>query len=106
MYDGTLKDDKPHGSGICMHQGEPEECKYYKGKRVDTLYKQRIEFAKQNALMVEQQAQIDKKLAEFSNTRQLAKQSKNGQTMGDHLTNQLKRKASDKAADYLFDQLF
>ncbi len=101
MYEGTFQDDKPHGSGVCIHKGEPEECKFYKGKRIDTLFKQRIEFSKQNALLAEQQLKIDEKLDNLAKTRSVG-----NQTMSSGITDALQKKATEKATDYLFDQLF
>lgn len=114
MYDGPLKNDRPHGKGICMHEGEPEDCNYYKGKRTDVLYKQRIEFAKQRELLAstekrindslkETESNIDKKLANIQTGSGNVSQ---GATATDMVTEALKKKAADKAADFLFDQLF
>lgn len=114
MYDGPLKNDRPHGKGICMHEGEPEDCNYYKGKRTDVLYKQRIEFAKQRELLAstekrindslkETESNIDKKLANIQTGSGNVSQ---GTSATDMVTEALKKKAADKAADFLFDQLF
>ena len=114
MYDGPLKDERPHGTGTCIHEGEPEECKYYKGKRTDVLYKQRIEFAKQRELLAstekrindslkETESNIDKKLANIQTGSGNVSQ---GNSATDMVTEALKKKAADKAADFLFDQLF
>lgn len=51
VFEGAFKNGKPNGEGICFYQGEPEECKYYKGKRIDSLHKQRQEFERQRKLM-------------------------------------------------------
>ncbi|MEH6347446.1 MAG: hypothetical protein V7785_20285 [Bermanella sp.] len=116
-YDGTLKGGKPHGEGVCMHKGEPEACKYYKGKRIDVLYKQRIEFAiqsekfeQQQQLLSKQQQDILASQKELSNERRNSTYANNGAgstNTGDNvLVKAIKRKAADKAADMLFDQLF
>ncbi|GLQ32567.1 ankyrin repeat domain-containing protein [Litoribrevibacter albus] len=57
IYEGGFKDDQPHGSGVCFYQGSPEECRYYKGERIDTLHKQREEFKKQQEILSEQTSQ-------------------------------------------------
>ncbi len=101
MYDGALKDGRPHGSGVCMNMGEPEECKYYKGKRIDVLFKQRIEFAKQTELLTQQQQMIEAKLASMSQHRQ-----PQSPTAGDMVVSAIQRKATEKAVSLLFDQLF
>ena len=103
MYDGPLKNGKPHGSGICMHKGEPEDCNYYHGKRTDALYKQRIEFVEQRKIMLAQQKSLDEKLARLGNG---SGGSANGKSATDMLTDAAKKKAADEAVDYLFDKLF
>ena len=116
MYDGPVKDGRPDGAGICFHEGEPEECKFYRGKRVDAVYKQRIALAKQREFMEEQQAkqqvQIDSlrndvKNAQFAIQQQAVPTSAAGlQGTGDILLGAAKRKAADKVMDALFDKLF
>jgi len=101
MYDGNLKDGRPHGSGVCMNKGEPEECKYYKGKRIDVLFKQRIEFAKQTEILNKQQKLIEAKLSSMS--AHPPSQSPTGEDM---LMSAMKKKAAEKAMGMLFDQLF
>ncbi len=117
MYDGPVKNGRPDGAGICFHEGEPEECKFYRGKRVDAVYKQRIALAKQRQFMEEQQAkqqaQIDSLRNDVKNT-QFAIQQRSAapsaaglqQGMGDVLLDAAKRKAADKVMDAVFDKLF
>ena len=111
MYEGKLEDGKPHGSGICMHEGEPEECKYYHGKRVDSLYKIRLETEKQRLALEAQQQQIDASLKR--NEEAIAQMQAQGVSNSNYavsdpnsLENMLKREAAKKATDMLFDQLF
>ncbi|MEH6345061.1 MAG: ankyrin repeat domain-containing protein [Bermanella sp.] len=101
MYDGPLKNGKPHGSGICMHKGEPEDCNYYYGKRTDALYKQRIEFSEQRKILMAQQKSLNEKLARLGTGG-----SAKGKTATDMLTDAAKKKVTDEAVDYLFDKLF
>ena len=101
MYDGHLKEGRPHGSGVCMNNGEPEECKYYKGKRIDVLFKQRIEFAKQTELLTNQQKLIEAKLASMSTGN-----PSQPPTANDMVMTAMKKKAAEKAIGYLFDHLF
>ena len=105
LYDGAMKNGKPHGKGICYYNDEPEECKYYKGKRIDALYKQRIEFARQHeelAAMKEKMAEIQ---AQQQNQRYYSNQS--NQASGSNvIMDTLKRKATEKVVDKIFDQLF
>lgn len=117
MYDGSLKNDRPHGTGTCMHEGEPEECKF-KGKRTDVLYKQRLEFVKQRELMASSEARINKSLESSeqrmderltkmeSRSHSSGSQNKKGNSAGDYAVSALKKKATDKAVDALFDSLF
>jgi hypothetical protein len=50
VFEGKFKEGKPNGEGICFFEGAPEECKYYKGQRIDSLHKQRQEFDRQRRL--------------------------------------------------------
>jgi len=107
MYDGDLKAGKPNGKGVCFHEGEPEECKYYSGKRIDSLYKQRIEMAKQQKIMDQKLAQMqqaqDKQLKQMQlKMSQQPARGSNAKTMGDVIMD----KAMDKAMDKVFDSLF
>lgn len=51
LYEGKFREGVAHGSGICFYQGSPEECRYYKGERIDTLHKQREEFNRQQEML-------------------------------------------------------
>ena len=116
MYHGEIKDAKPHGKGVCFQEGEPEECKFYMGKRIDTLYKQRIAMAKQQKAMNEKLAQMqqaqDKRLTQMEGkisaaaAAPRARTVSTGNDMGDVLMNAAKRKATDKVMDAVFDRLF
>jgi len=114
MFDGSLKDGRPNGKGICFHEGEPEECKYYKGKRVDVIYKQRMANIKQQRAMDAKMAEMkrmqdeqNKKINRIQyrvDSNQSATQSGGGigQQIGDYAL----RKAGEKVMDSLFDRLF
>lgn len=121
MYDGPIKDQRPHGTGTCIYNGEPEECKYYKGKRTDVLYKQRIEFIKQRELMASSEKRIQERLEssekrmnenlsqirkEASASRAQGNQGGQGNSVGSYASEALKKKAAEKTVDLLFDQLF
>ncbi len=41
IYEGSFKNTLPHGLGICFFEGTFEECKQYRGQRIDSLFKQR-----------------------------------------------------------------
>jgi hypothetical protein len=118
MYDGSLKNDRPHGTGTCMHKGKPEECKFYKGKRTDVLYKQRLEFVKPRELMSNSEARItkslesseqrmDERLTQMESHSQSGRGHRNeGNSAGDYAVSALQKKATDKVVDALFDSLF
>lgn len=96
---------------VCVYKDEPEACKYYKGKRIDVLFKQRIEFAEQRAILIKQQASIDARLSKteehIANMRSSqGSAASHGSTAGEMVMDSIKKKAADKAAGYLFDQLF
>jgi len=116
MYDGPVRNGRPDGQGICFYEGEPEECKYYRGKRVDAVFKQRIALAKQRQFMeqqqAKQQAQIDslrsdvKKAQMAAQQRQVLQPAASSNGAGDVLMDAAKRKAADKVMDAVFDKLF
>ena len=114
MYDGPLKDERPHGTGTCIHDGEPEECKFYKGKRTDVLYKQRIEFAKQREMLASTEKRINQSLKEtesnidekLANIKVQSSGAYQGSSAQDLVIDAVKKKAAEEAADFLFDKLF
>jgi len=93
IFSGGLVNDKPDGDAICFFEGEYEECRFFKGKRIDTLYKMRKENAKMQAKMT--QMQVSKQIS-----------SSQQKDVGDYAADALKREAADRAADYIFDRLF
>ncbi|RDH83813.1 MAG: hypothetical protein DIZ80_06650 [endosymbiont of Galathealinum brachiosum] len=106
MYDGKMKQGKPNGLGICFHEGEPEECKYYEGKRVDSLYKQRIEMAKQQKIMDEKLAKMQQ--AQSAQYKQMQIQMRNtpaaakSKDFGDVIIEEGQRRVVNKIFDSLF----
>jgi len=116
MFDGVISNGRPNGAGICFYKGDPEKCEFYKGKRVDVIYKQRL-------VNAEQERRMDVKLAEMkrmqeqqnarisqiqgqvrSNKSQVTNKSSGGigQQIGDYAL----KKAGEKVMDKLFDRLF
>jgi len=93
IFSGNLVDDKPNGNAICYHEGEYEECRFFKGKRIDTLYKIRKENAKNQENM-----------AKLQQTRSASSSQQKG--AGDYAAEALKREAANRAASFIFDQLF
>ncbi len=122
MYDGPIAAGKPDGMGICFHKGEPEECKYYKGKRVDVIYKQRIAMLEQQRIMDakikqmadQQKQQLDAMQENIDSVKSRSASGRSGDdeptTLGgvlvDAAADKLRDKAADKAVDLLFDALF
>jgi len=108
MYDGPLQNSRPNGSGICFHEGEPEECKYYEGKRVDTLYKQRIEMAKQQAIIDEKLRKLE--LSQQDQMRQIQAQRQYNaaptRTFTDGMTDALINESQKRISEKIFDSLF
>lgn len=114
MYDGKFKDGRPNGKGICFYKGkEPETCEYYRGKRVDAIYKQRLS-------NIEQQRKMDEKLAKMERMQQQqnarisqmqgqinnSAQQNRGTSVGQQIGNYAMQKAGEKVMDKLFDRLF
>ena len=92
IFAGNLVDDKPDGNAICYYESEHEECRFYKGKRIDTLYKLRKENAKMSA----------KKKQTLYTTPGYSKQK----GVNDYAVDALQREGANRAADFLFDSLF
>lgn len=95
IFSGNFKQDKPDGSAICLFEGEYEECRFFRGKRIDALYKIRKENAKNLAQMTELQAQ--------QNTNQTYQEQGNQSNI---MVDALKEQGAKKAAAFIFDKLF
>ena len=95
IFSGDLVDDKPNGSAICLHEGEYEECRYYKGKRIDTLYKIRRENTK---MRVEMAKNSKPQVMSYSGAKETG--------ITDYASDAMQREASDRASNFIFDQLF
>lgn len=93
IFSGSLLADKPNGEAICYYEGEYEECRFFKGKRIDTLYKIR----KENAKMKEEMTQL----------RQASPGSASQENgISDYAIDALEKEAADRAANFIFDSLF
>ena len=93
IFSGNLIDDKPSGDAICLFEKEYEECRFFRGKRIDTLYKIRKENAKNLAKIEKAQLQ-----------RQMAGAKAKGAS--DHAMDALQQEGMKRAASFIFDQLF
>lgn len=58
VWEGPIKDEAPHGKGVCVYDGEMEVCECYDGKRIDALFKQRLLMIKQEETLQQMQNQI------------------------------------------------
>ena len=63
-----------HGEGICYYKGDPERCEFYEGKRMDSLYKQRLAMQKQESILQNQKLELEKMKNEMAKN-QAAQQS-------------------------------
>ena len=99
IFSGDFKKDKPDGSAICFFEGEYEECRFFRGKRIDTLYKIRKENAKNLAKI--EQIQAEQQANQHSRSQQ---QNNNGQS--NIVVDAIKKEGAKKAASFIFDQLF
>lgn len=108
LFDGPIVNGRPDGVGICFHEGEPEECKFYKGKRVDVVYKQRIEMAKQRKEMElmkkEMKDEMNRTVEEMRKTQTFAPQGDQG--ADSVIVDTIKKKATEKVMGEVFDMLF
>jgi hypothetical protein len=74
FYDGQMDNFRPHGKGICMHEGKPESCEYYHGERIDAIYKTRIENEKLRQQISEQQEAAAQRREERRQREQLERE--------------------------------
>jgi len=102
LYDGHFKNAKPSGKGICLHNGALEECKYYNGERVDSLYKQRLAMAEMEKRQQLELEKIRGEISDLKNQRAQVTNSGMGKDIGDALLD----KAIDKGIEKIFDSLF
>jgi hypothetical protein len=80
VYDGPYQNDLPHGLGICLFEGAFEECKQYKGQRIDPLYKQRQYMRSEMGSMKQELAQLRR--AVYSSARSHASSSNSSSGSG------------------------
>ena len=95
IFEGNLVDDKPNGNAICYYEGEHEECRFYKGKRIDTLYKIR----KENAKMKEDMARMQP-------ARSVSASNTSPKGVGDYAVDAVQQEGIDRATSFIFDSLF
>lgn len=91
IFSGVFLNDKPNGNGICLFEGEYEECRFFRGKRIDTLYKIRKENAKNLTQMEKLKHGRDQNLQHLKNNVMI---------------DALEEEATKRAASFIFDKLF
>ncbi len=101
IFSGDLKNDKPDGSAICFFEGEYEECRFFRGKRIDTLYKIRKENAKNLAKMEKMQKENAVAAQRNNNSNNNSQSNKPNALVG-----AIEKEATRRAASFIFDQLF
>lgn len=77
VYDGEIRDFKPHGQGTCWYEGKPERCEHLDGERVDAIYKTRLENERLRLALEAQRRQQQREAAERAEAQrqqQLAQQ--------------------------------
>lgn len=115
MFDGVVSNGRPNGEGICFYKGDPEKCEFYKGKRVDAIFKQRIANAEQERkmdaklaemkkLQLQQNNKISQMQGQINSSRQNT--SSGGGGIGQQIGDYALKKAGEKVMDSLFDKLF
>ena len=100
IFSGDLKNDKPDGGAICLFEGEYEECRFFRGKRIDTLYKIRKENAKNLAKMEKIQKENAMAAQRHNNSNNSQSNKPNA------LVGAIEKEATRRAASFIFDQLF
>ncbi len=108
LYEGPIANGRPHGNGICYYEDEPEECHYHRGKRVDVVYKQRVQFDRQLAELAKIRARMEdfETSAAATPVSQPTPVQPAARGAGDVLMDAAKRKAADQVMGTLFDALF
>lgn len=101
-YIGSIVDNEMHGEGICYFRNKPEKCEYYKGDRIDTIYKLRF-LMRQQLLAI--QGMMNEQAALYSqqiNTQQ----PQQGTDIGSQIGGKVLQKATEKMVDSILDQFF
>lgn len=102
LFDGAFSNGTPNGNGICVYKNEPEECKFYQGKRVDSLFKHRQEIMAMEARQKKEMDKLRSEIKNSNNQRVYINTGKSGKTLNDKLIDS----AIDKGMDKVFDHLF
>jgi hypothetical protein len=99
--------ERPDGPGLCLHRGQPEECRYFAGSRIDALHKQRIEALEQQTILTGQAQEIERLRREIAALKQAPPiPSQGGQGVGDVVADKLIDRATDLAVKKLLKKLF
>jgi hypothetical protein len=104
IYDGLYVNNQPNGEGFCSYEGSMEECKYYNGERVDSLYKQRIAIIEMEKRQQKELDKIKGQISKLQSNQSQTAYSGNGNVNG--VGDALLDKAIDKGIEKLFESLF
>lgn len=102
LFDGQFENAIPNGKGICLYEDALEECKYYNGERIDSLYKQRLTLSNMEKRQQLELSKIRDEISDLKSQRSQQVHSGNSNDVGDLLLD----KAIDKGMGKLFDSLF
>lgn len=102
LYDGQFKNAKPSGNGVCLYKGALEECKYYNGERVDSLYKHRVAILEMEERQQKKFDKLSDEISSLNTARMQGGQSSKGNAIGDALVDE----AINQGMEKLFDSLF
>lgn len=107
-YIGPIVGNEMHGKGICYFKNKPETCEYYKGNRVDTIYKLRFLMRQQllaiQAMLESQQANLvnEARYRRAANYQDDVSGSSTGSDIGSKVLNKVGEKVMDKILDNFF----
>lgn len=106
-FSAEIVGERPDGPGLCLHRGQPEECRYFAGSRIDALHKQRIEALEQQTILAGQAQEIERLRREIAALKQAPPApSQGGQGVGDVVADKLIDRATDLAVKKLLKKLF
>lgn len=102
---GKIVNHEMHGDGICYFKDKPEACTYYKGDRIDAIYKLRF-LMRQQLLAIQAMvgAQMQQQ-AHMQSTYQSAPVDQ-GSNIGSQIGGKLMDKAAEKAIDAILNNFF
>lgn len=107
-YIGPIVDHEMHGQGICYFKKKPEKCEYYKGSRVDTIFKLRFLMRQQllaiQGMLQSQQDNIEAQARSYPS--QSYQPSSNGNNSNSNIGSKVLNKVGEKVMDKILDNFF